>query len=83
MPLSEMVAKRTESSSDTFAEKNIVQKQIDFANNFIEQNMGDSINRSARFLSYFFEIFIKIQESGNLVYPGQPIKLRRRCQLML
>ena len=53
MPLSEMVAKRTESSGENYAEKNMVEKQIAFANSFIEKNMGDSVNRSARFV--FFE----------------------------
>ena len=53
MPLSEMVAKRTESSGENCVEKNMVEKQIAFANSFIEKNMGDSVNRSARFV--FFE----------------------------
>ena len=60
MPLSEMVAKRKESSSENCVDKNIVEKQIAFANSFIEKNMGDSVNRSARFV--FFSVKISKNE---------------------
>ena len=65
MPLSEMVAKRTESSGENYAEKNMVEKQIAFANSFIEKNMGDSVNRSARFV--LFELEFRKKRNGNVL----------------